>query len=508
MESEQKLQTLIHMAIDIKNKQINQHYLVRLLEIIIKNSPQLANCDVDLTQNDEKHSQSVINKGTHEVPTNPLNATFDVSYLDHENTYEYENEELLYKYENEEKSPLNPKNKEVDVSTNPLISDTLNLSYIDKEGMLLEYENEEKSPLNPKNKEVDVSTNPLISDTLNLSYIDKEGMLLEYENEEKRSLMLENKLEEFSNSELTLDKKPLIEKSGSCIYEWAGNLDAQQNVALLRLNTSLRTDRFMTQEWVCLNLGMSAENFRDFDLDYRTNFKNIFNFLELQRSVNRKTKIDIQQLKKKCVRIQKYIKKYIDMDPEAKGVVEFIKGACISCGRSAKMIKTKHPSLSCSGHKKQLLPAKPIQENEIHQLSGKTIKNKPIQTTTNNQCTKPATIPTETSFWINGVPQSCDPFSDKRTGNIDIDLDRIRKDVNSRKTKNDKLNSNNPREKPDMKPSIKICGFIRNSLGKRITNPSLISSTYDDSSFSCCLKGHQKKYNYATKSKRRPIWKF
>lgn len=130
------------------------------------------------------------------------------------------------------------------------------------------------------------------------------------------------------------------------------NLDAQQNVALLRLNTSLRTDRFMTQEWVCLNLGMSAENFRDFDLDYRTNFKNIFNFLELQvicfhilyttkvqvtpkyseylycltqRSVNRKTKIDIQQLKKKCVRIQKYIKKYIDMDPEAKGVVEFIK---------------------------------------------------------------------------------------------------------------------------------------------------------------------------------------
>jgi len=34
--------------------------------------------------------------------------------------------------------------------------------------------------------------------------------------------MLENKLEEFSNSELTLDKKPLIEKSGSCIYEWAG----------------------------------------------------------------------------------------------------------------------------------------------------------------------------------------------------------------------------------------------------------------------------------------------
>jgi len=40
------------------------------------------------------------------VPTNPLNATFDVSYLDHENTYEYENEELLYKYENEEKSPL------------------------------------------------------------------------------------------------------------------------------------------------------------------------------------------------------------------------------------------------------------------------------------------------------------------------------------------------------------------------------------------------------------------
>lgn len=59
-------------------------------------------------------------------------------------------------------------------------------------------------------------------------------------------------------------------------------MDAQQNVALLRLNTSLRTDRFMTQEWVCLNLGMSAENFRDFDMDYRKNFKNIFNFLELQ----------------------------------------------------------------------------------------------------------------------------------------------------------------------------------------------------------------------------------
>jgi len=34
--------------------------------------------------------------------------------------------------------------------------------------------------------------------------------------------MLENKLEEFSNGELTLDKKSLIEKSGSCIYEWAG----------------------------------------------------------------------------------------------------------------------------------------------------------------------------------------------------------------------------------------------------------------------------------------------
>jgi len=35
--------------------------------------------------------------------------------------------------------------------------------------------------------------------------------------------MLENKLEEFSNTELTLDKKPLIEKcAGSCIYEWAG----------------------------------------------------------------------------------------------------------------------------------------------------------------------------------------------------------------------------------------------------------------------------------------------
>jgi hypothetical protein len=60
------------------------------------------------------------------------------------------------------------------------------------------------------------------------------------------------------------------------------NLETQQNVVLLRLNTSLRTDRFMTQEWVCLNLGMSAGNFREFDLDYRTNFKNIFNFLELQ----------------------------------------------------------------------------------------------------------------------------------------------------------------------------------------------------------------------------------
>jgi len=43
--------------------------------------------------------------------------------------------------------------------------------------------------MNPKNKEVDVSTNPLVSDTLNLSYIDKEGMLLEYENEEKSSLV-------------------------------------------------------------------------------------------------------------------------------------------------------------------------------------------------------------------------------------------------------------------------------------------------------------------------------
>lgn len=76
-----------------------------------------------------------------------------------------------------------------------------------------------------------------------------------------------------------------------------------------------------------------------------------------------------------------------------------------------------------------------LQSLKIVYFSGKTIKNKPIQTTTNNQCTKPATIPTETSFWINGVPQSCDPFSDKRTGNIDIDLDRIRKDVNRYKIK-------------------------------------------------------------------------
>jgi len=40
----------------------------------------------------------------------------------------------------------------------------------------------------------------------------------------------------------------------------------------------------------------------------------------------------------------------------------------MSCGRPAKMVKTKHPSLSCSGHKNQILPDKPIQEKEIHQL--------------------------------------------------------------------------------------------------------------------------------------------
>lgn len=40
------------------------------------------------------------------MPTNPLNATFDVSYSDRENMYEYENEELMYKYVNKEKSPL------------------------------------------------------------------------------------------------------------------------------------------------------------------------------------------------------------------------------------------------------------------------------------------------------------------------------------------------------------------------------------------------------------------
>lgn len=40
------------------------------------------------------------------MPINPLYTTFDVSYSDHENMYEYENEELLYKYENKEKSPL------------------------------------------------------------------------------------------------------------------------------------------------------------------------------------------------------------------------------------------------------------------------------------------------------------------------------------------------------------------------------------------------------------------
>lgn len=58
------------------------------------------------------------------------------------------------------------------------------------------------------------------------------------------------------------------------------------------------------------------------------------------------------------------------------------------------------------------------------------IKNKPKQSITNNQCTKPTTISTETCLWINGVPQPCHPFSNKRTGNVEIDLERIRADVN------------------------------------------------------------------------------
>ncbi|CAI6353990.1 unnamed protein product [Macrosiphum euphorbiae] len=112
-----------------------------------------------------------------------------------------------------------------------------------------------------------------------------------------------------------------------------------------------------TQQRKDLHSNLSILNFREFDLDYRTNFRTIQTFIELHKELLNKANTDIEELKKNClnddylifkkdvlkrlIKIEDDIKKYIARDPEAMGIARFIKdGSCLSCATPAMMKTT------------------------------------------------------------------------------------------------------------------------------------------------------------------------
>eukprot|EP00102_Acyrthosiphon_pisum_P024138 XP_016661348.1 PREDICTED: uncharacterized protein LOC100569950 [Acyrthosiphon pisum] len=366
------VEQLVHEAVDVKNGQINQYFLVKLLEIIVHQS-NIHSLNVDFTENDKKHTQScelvksfelqsIHKQASEDIILNSqveskvsgieLAATTDIqdnSTLSCDSVDSFEESlDSIYKEPSEAiiSDPESVEENADKVST----PSTLSLNqFLEKKHEYFLHNNDRHviaeliEKLFGKIKKIDSATKLL------------KKSIKTFNAEDGSDGSPDSEIDAFNKIAFSdMDSAFEIEKYGYNRLKLDENL---KNLEMSAKGETFRDIFGVTQKRKDLNSNLSISNFREFDLDYRTNFRTIQTFIELHNELLNKANTDIEELKKNClnndylifkrdvllrlIKIEDDIKKYIARDPEAMGIVRFIKdGSCISCATPAMMKMT------------------------------------------------------------------------------------------------------------------------------------------------------------------------
>ncbi|KAL4144017.1 hypothetical protein QTP88_006257 [Uroleucon formosanum] len=368
------VEQLIHEAVDAKNGQINQYFLVKLLEIIVRQS-NIQTLNVDFTENDKEQGcelsksfelQSINKEPLEEkilnshvvsivsginISTTDIqdNSTLTCSSVD---SFE-ESLESIYKPLPEEIiSELELIEEEVDKISTP---STLSLNqFLEKKHEYFLHNNDQRviaeliEKLFAKIKKVDDATKHLMKSIKPINLEDSESSP-------------DSEIDAFKKIAISDMGSPFeIEKYGYDPFKLDENL---KNLEISAKGEAFREIFGATQKIKDLHSNLTILNFREFDLEYRTNFRTIQTFIELHKELLHKANSNIKELQNNCLnndyrkfkkdvllrltKIEDDIKKYIARDPEAMGIARFIKdGACVSCATPARMKITNTAPIS------------------------------------------------------------------------------------------------------------------------------------------------------------------
>ncbi|XP_050058018.1 uncharacterized protein LOC126550454 isoform X2 [Aphis gossypii] len=247
---------------------------------------------------------------------------------------------------------------------------------------------------------------------------------------------------DYENEEIDIEQKFINSDIDSLFTVKKRKFDpTKQEDNLKRLDISSKGEVYLDifgrrQKRKDLFLPLSIRDFREFDLDYRTNFQIMLSFFESYNKKFEKDRRDIEELQKSFVHKEKYlrfkeavmsthneikdqIREYIIKDPEASGIVRFIKeGACISCGRPAIMKTTNSHPIYCnmppnSNEKKRNQKSEGVKTPKpmnTYKQKESFLKNVPI-------CTSMHNFPVPTTV----VPK-------KKKEELEYELDRMKND--------------------------------------------------------------------------------
>ncbi|XP_003242477.1 uncharacterized protein LOC100572268 [Acyrthosiphon pisum] len=365
------VEQLVHEAIDVKNGQINQYFLAKLLEIIVRQS-NIHSLNVDFTENDKKYSQSceLVKpfelQSIHKRPSEEiiLNSEVElkVSGIELATTDIQDNSTLSCDSVDSFEESLERIYKEPSkaIILDPELSEENADKISTPSTFCLNRFLEEKHEYFLHNGDQHVIAELIEKLFGKIKKIDKATKLLK---KSIKTFKAEDGSDGSPDSDIDALKKIAFSDMGSAFeIEKHGydRLRLDENLKNLEMSAKGETFRDIfgaTQKRKDLHSNLSILNFREFDLDYRTNFMTIQTFIELHKELLNKAKTDIEELKKNClnndylifkkdvllrlIKIEDGIKKYIARDPEAMGITRFIKdGSCMSCATPAMMKMT------------------------------------------------------------------------------------------------------------------------------------------------------------------------
>ncbi|XP_060835029.1 uncharacterized protein LOC132918002 isoform X2 [Rhopalosiphum padi] len=482
------VENLIHMAIDANNGHINQHFLVRLLKILVRHT-NLDKYYVDFTGKDENRAHDVYT-GIEDIITSPLNDAFEISYNEDDMLIPIKRPQprpkkqitrQIGQYENFEESGMLEMNEEFNINPPTISAVSANQEMTEDAGLYersLLSEDFLKRPFNKKPNETEESED-ILRYTLN-SIIEQVNQLTakvkemeiqqnatvipltpDCQNDSTHSCEVPN--ESFTESSvqtfyssisvdlsepeniLQKDSKD-FEKPKTFFNRSVGakkgdeadsffiiekrsydRLNLDEN--LKKLSISAQGDTILdvfgrSQKRRDLYSSLCIRDFRRFDLDYRTNFQTIHNFIELFKENLEKDRRDIQEIQKHLTRKGEYlkfkravmsthieikdeIKELASKDPETLGLVKFVKdGTCLSCARPA-MMKTTNDTPCCN----QRDVSKAILQNKCRKFNSSL--KKPVKTK-------------YISSICSDIPMSTD--QNKKKADLEYALDRYRKE--------------------------------------------------------------------------------